>query len=98
MYFFFQIIFLIVDCDAKQKIMCNIMNFLFTYNSFCLGAPYNRPGNYRDMRGPQRFDRGPRNWGQLPVGRNPRDRRPPPPPVSGGRDWMRNNRGREYIF
>ncbi|XP_044766530.1 heterogeneous nuclear ribonucleoprotein U-like protein 2 isoform X2 [Coccinella septempunctata] len=56
-------------------------------------APYNRGGNFRD-RGPPRYDRGPRGWGQLPPpGRNPRDRRPPPPPVAGGRDWMRNNRG-----
>ncbi|XP_045462363.1 heterogeneous nuclear ribonucleoprotein U-like protein 1 isoform X2 [Harmonia axyridis] len=61
-------------------------------NRYYNRAPYNRGGNYHD-RGPPRYDRGPRNWNQLPPGRNPRDRRPPPPPMSGGRDWMRNNRG-----
>ncbi|KAL3275971.1 hypothetical protein HHI36_020702 [Cryptolaemus montrouzieri] len=52
---------------------------------------FNRGGNFRD-RGYQRYDRGPRGWGQPPPpGRFPRDRRPlPPPPMSGGREWMRN--------
>ncbi|KAK9881562.1 hypothetical protein WA026_016437 [Henosepilachna vigintioctopunctata] len=54
---------------------------------------YNR-GGFRGDRGFQRFDRGPRGWGQPPPpGRFQNNRRPFPPPGLGNRDWLRNNRG-----